>query len=121
LRKGENTNAGEATISFDEVSNASSGGLVTIDFSRCQKHKLFLTEKTTVSFTPPNGEAHLQLRILQDATGGHSITLPTADIASPGGNGYTSVTSANQEDILTFYYDGSRYIMGVLYNIKAVI
>lgn len=120
LRKGENTNAGEATISFDEVSNASSGGLVTIDFSRCQKHKLVLTENTTVSFTPPDGEAHLQLRILQDATGGHSITLPTPYYTS-NGLAYTSVTSPNQEDVLTIYYDGSRYIIGVLYNITAVV
>lgn len=119
LRKGENTNAGEATISFDEVSNASSGGLVTIDFSRCQKHKLVLTEDTTVSFTPPNGEGNFQLRILQDAIGGHTITLPT--YYTPDGKAYNSVVSPNQEDILTIYYDGSRYIIGALYNIKVVV
>jgi hypothetical protein len=112
----EGTNIGEAVIAFDEVTNTSASGTVTIDFSRCQKHVITLTENTTFSFIAPPGECHLQLRILQNATGGYTVTLPT--YYTPGGVTYDGTTGASAEDVLTLYYDGSRYIVSALYDVK---
>jgi hypothetical protein len=115
----ESRNIGEGTISFDEVIDASSSGTATIDFSAGQKHVITLTEDTTLSFIAPSGECHLQLRVVQNGTGGWALTLPT--YYTPGAEPYDGSTDANAEDILSIYYDGSRYIVSPLYDIGVVV
>lgn len=119
IPQGEDTNIGEAVIAFDEVINSSVASAVTIDFSRCQKHVITLTENTTFTFTAPPGECHLQLRVKQDATGGWLVTLPT--YYTSGAEAYDPTTEPSAEDILTIYYDGSRYIISPLYDIRVVV
>jgi len=90
--------AGNSTISFAETNNISSAGSVTIDWRTSNKQKITLTENTTFTFTNPSGPCNLVLRIIQDTTGGHTVTMPT--LLTPGGSGVSFSTSANTVDLL---------------------
>lgn len=117
---GESTNIGEGTISFDEVVDSSSGGTATIDFSSGQKHVITLTENTTLSFIAPSSVCHVQLRVLQDATGGWTLTLPSG-YKAPSRLAYEVSLAGNAEDILSIYYDGSAYTVSALKDVGVVV
>jgi len=113
---GGELNAGLHSIGFTEKNNTSSAGAVTIDWKTSNKQKITLTENTTFSFTNPSQPCNLVLRIIQDATGGWTVTLPT--IKTAGGTGLTFSTTAGAEDILMLYFDGANYIASLLQDIK---
>lgn len=59
------------------------------------------------------------LRVVQDATGGRTLTLPGASKVVNGGTGAITLSSAaNAIDLLNFYYDGTNYYWsyGVNFN-----
>ena len=74
--------------------------------------KLTLTENLTsgLFFTNnPPGPCTITLRIIQDGTGGRTISnWPTA-CKWPGGTAPLLSTGANDIDILSFYFDGTNY------------
>lgn len=50
------------------------------------------------------------IKIIQDATGSRTLTLPANSKVANGGAGALTLTSApNSEDIVTFYYDGVSF------------
>ncbi len=105
---GGELDSGENTIGFTEKANTPNSGTVTIDWKDSNKQKVTLDQNTTISFTAPSNPCNLLLKIVQDSTGGRSITLPSG-IKWPGGNAPTFSTGANSIDILSLYYDGSTY------------
>lgn len=54
------------------------------------------------------------LKVKQDSSGGHSLTLPAGSKVSNGGAGAVTLTSsANAIDILSFYYDGTNLFWNI--------
>lgn len=109
------------TVSFvSEYDNGNSGTSKTIDWSNGQHQKLTLTGDPTISFSNTK-KAHHHLKLIQDATGGRTFTLPEG--YWPGGVAYDgSNAEANQIDMIGVYHDGSDYfysIMGLDYQIPA--
>jgi len=100
------------TATFNaEVDNGNSGAADTIDFSAGQKQRSTLTANTTLTLDAPAGPCNLMLRLIQDATGGRTVTwaagtgvgairwpASTAPAVSSGG--------ANAVHLVAFYYDG---------------
>ena len=83
-------------------------GSINIDWNNGSKVKLTLTANTTVTFTNPSNPINLFLEIVQDATGGHTLTLPT--IKWSGGSSPTLSTSANNISTIALFWDGSNYL-----------
>jgi len=112
----EEVDAGENTIGFTERVNTSSSGSATIDWTKSNHQVITLTENTTLTFTAPSKPCNLTLRIKQDTTGGWTVTLPT--VKTSGGYNLSFTTTAEAEDLLMLYFDGSSYIASVLQDIK---
>jgi hypothetical protein len=91
-----------------EHDNGDSGSADTIDWSVGNKQKSTLTDNCEFTFTAPGGTCNLLLRLIQDGTGGHTVTWPLAvlwaDSTAP-----TLSTDPNAIDIIAFYYDGTNY------------
>ncbi len=62
----------------------------------------------TFTFTAPAQNRHVQVRMIQDATGGRTTTWP-ATVKWAGGVAPSFVTTANAINIANFYYDGTNY------------
>ena len=83
------------------ISNGNSGTAVTVDFINGQKRSLGLTGNTTITLSCP-GTGSYQLVLVQDATGGRTVTWgggtvlyvgsATAPAINTAANGYTVVT-----------------------------
>ena len=94
----------------DWVDNENSGAADTIDFTTGTGQKSTLTASTTYTFTAPvstTGWARLQMKIVQDATGGFDITFPANVIWDGTEPTWTDGTS-NQIMYITFVYDAER-------------
>ncbi len=89
-----------------EVDGGSSGSSKTVDFTAGQKQKLTLSANCTLTFTPA-GVANVQLKLVQDSTGGRTVTWPSMKWA--GGTAPTLTTAANGIDIISLYYDGTTW------------
>lgn len=95
---------------FDaEYNNGDSGTSITIDWNNGNFQHVTLTDNATITFTAPatGGVCRLQLRIVQDSTGGRAVSLPSMRWA--GGALPTLSSTANSEDIITIMYNGSSY------------
>lgn len=95
-----------------EFDNGNSGASDTINFGTGQKQRSTLTANTTLTLNAPPGPCNLMLRLIQDATGGRTVTWvagtgvsairwpsSTAPAVSNGG--------ANAIHVVAFYYDGT--------------
>ena len=91
-----------------EFDNGNSGTADTIDWNSGNKHKSTLTGNVTYTFTDTPGPSNLIIRIVQDATGGRTVTWPAA-VEWEGGTAPTITVTANAIDIISFYYDGTTY------------
>lgn len=97
------------TATFDaEVDNGNSGTADTINWTVGNKQKSTLTDNCTFTFTEPAGPCNLILKLIQDATGGRTVTWP-ADVNWPSGTPPTLSTGANAIDIVALYYDGTNF------------
>lgn len=95
------------TINFtSEYDNGTTSSNTTIDWKNGNNQVITLSGDVTLSFSNM-GVGHKQLRIVQDSTGGRSVTLPTGKW--PGGTAQSLSTSANAEDILSIFYNGQHY------------
>jgi hypothetical protein len=82
-------------------------GTNNIDWNQGLKAKVTLTADTTLTFTNPTQAYNMTLEIIQDSTGGHTLTLPT--ILWQGGVSPTLLTAANNKAVISLYYNGSEY------------
>ncbi len=104
---GGELNAQAHSIGFTEQTITSSSGSATIDWRNGNKATITLAEDVTLTFTNPSYSCNLVLKVVQDSTGGHSLTLPTGIKWSGGAP--TLTTTANAVDIISFLYDGTYY------------
>src|ERR1700677_4274644 len=104
------------TLTFDgEFSNGNSGsGTVAINWNNGQEQVLTLTGNPTITFTAPPGVGTFKLRLIQDGTGGRTVTWPTqgksaGNLAWNAATVITLSTGAADVDVLSIYYNGSYY------------
>jgi hypothetical protein len=100
---------------FAEYDNGNSGAADTIDFANGQNQKSTLTADTTLTIASAPGVGHYQLRLIQDATGGRTVVFVGVSAArwlnsavQPAFN-----NAANGETILTFFWNGTAYTVGM--------
>lgn len=99
----------ENTAYFDdEVDNGDSGAADTIDWTKGNKQLSTLTGNCTFTFTPPGGKCNLILRLVQDDTGGRTVTWP-ATVKWPSATAPTLSAGAADVDIIAFYWNGTNY------------
>jgi len=102
-------NARTASFGSEYNNGSQSGPSYTINWNNGQKQTITLTGNiTSLTLTAPAGVGNFLLRIVQDATGGRTITWP-GSVKWAGGTAPTLSTGANAEDIITFYYNGTSY------------
>ena len=90
-----------------ETFDSEVAALASIDWTAGNFQTITLTANTTLTFTDPDDVARLQLRIVQDATGGWTITWPT--IKWEGGSAPTLTGTADSEDIVELFWSGTSY------------
>lgn len=108
-------NAG--VVSFiSEYDNGLSGAAKTISLLNGTKQKVTLDAGTTLTISSAGaGVGHYQIRIIQDATGGHAVTFSGLSSARwlgaatpPGVN-----TVASGESILSLFFDGAGIVQSL--------
>lgn len=67
-----------------------------------------MTGNVTFTFTAPSNNRHVQVRMVQDATGGRTVTWP-ATVKWSNATQPTWTTTAAAVNIANFYYDGTNY------------
>jgi hypothetical protein len=92
----------------NEVDAGNSGTADTIDWSVGPVYKSTLTGNCTYTFTAPAQHKWVQLRMIQDGTGGRTVTWP-ASVKWANGAQPLWVTTAAAVNIATFWYDGTNY------------
>ena len=103
---GDELDAGSNSIGCTSVSSGRATAN-TIDWRDGNKQGYLADGDATLTFTAPTKPGNFMLRILQDGTGGRTITLPT--ILWPGGNAPTLTTTAHSTDIISLFYDGAEW------------
>jgi hypothetical protein len=103
-----------------EFSNGNSGSAATIQWSIAQHQSLTLTANCTLSFgSDPAGVCIATLRIVQDGTGGRTVSWP-AGIKWQGSAPPILSTSPGAEDHIDLYWNGSSYFASASFNFATV-
>lgn len=92
-----------------EIDDGNSGTADTIDWSAGPLHKSTLTGNVTYTFTAPSGIGKLQIKLVQDGTGGKTVTWPSVTWVNSGGTAPTIRSAAGAITFVNFYYDGTTY------------
>jgi hypothetical protein len=109
LKAGFNTivtdNTDSVTISRDTLTQTlTDGATVTYDATAGVSARVTLAGNRTLSITNMNNGMYLTLVVIQDGTGGRTLTLPAGTRVVNGGAGAVTLSSAiNAQDILTFF------------------
>jgi hypothetical protein len=94
---------------MSELSNIINPPTTTIDWSNTSpRQTITLTNSTTFTFINPVGISTLMLKIIQDGSGGRTVTFPT-NVLWVGGSIPTPTLAANSISLYSFYFDGSNY------------
>lgn len=91
----------------DLHNNGNSGSSQTINWNNGNVQKLTLTANCTITLSNPKNGGRYLLILVQDATGGRSVTWPSS-VKWPGGTAPT-LSGASKVDVITLVYDGSYY------------
>ncbi len=91
-----------------EYDNGTKTANFTVDFKHRPKQKVTLGANVDVTLSPPIGVAHVQLKIVQDATGSRIITWSTAINWTAGVTPILTI-AANAVDCINLYYDNSEW------------
>lgn len=99
----QNTN--DITISVDTTTQTlTDGATITFDANAGVSAKVTLGGNRTLAFSNFRNGMFLSLLIIQDGTGGRTITLPASTRVINGGAGaVTLTTAASSHDVLTFW------------------
>lgn len=92
-----------------EIDDGHSGTADTIDWSAGPLHKSTLTGNVTYTFTAPSGVGKLQIKLVQNGTGGKTVTWPSVTWVNSGGTAPTIRSAAGAITFVNFYYDGTTY------------
>lgn len=90
-----------------EVDNGNSSTSKTIDWSTGNCQKVTGTGNCTYTFTDPPGPCHLTLKYINDGTA--RTNTWDADVLWSGGTVPTHTGTNLKVDVLSFYFDGTKY------------
>lgn len=100
------------TVAFPaEFDNGNETGTFALDWNAGQKQRATLTGNiTTLNITAPSvgGAANLILKLIQDGTGGRTVTWP-GSVLWQNGTAPTLSAGAGAVDIISLYWDGTNY------------
>lgn len=100
-----------------EYNNGNSGNATTIDWRNGNKQTMTVTGAPAVlTFTAPIGSCNLVFRITQGSGGSKTITWPST-VKWPAGTAPTLSTTANDVDIICFYYSATT---GFYYGVASL-
>lgn len=120
-------NPSSGTVRFDldtitpantaEFDNANCGAASTVDWNDGNRQRITLNAANcTISFTAPTDPTgHLLLKVIQDATGGRTVTWP-GTVNFPNSTGVVLSTGASARDFFSCYYDGTEYFCTAAFN-----
>lgn len=91
-----------------EYSNGDSGTAKTLDFASRPNHSVTLSANVTFSATAPARPMDLRVRLVQDGTGGRTVTW-FADVLWAGGTPPTVNTGAGTIHLIGFFWNGTSY------------
>lgn len=101
--------AGAHSIGFT-LQTASGDGATLIDWTIGNKMKFtFGAQNETITFTDPSNPCNLLLIIVQDDPGSRTITWDSMTIKWAGGAAPTLTTTADGEDVVSLFFDGTDY------------
>lgn len=92
-----------------EYDNGNTSTAQTISGKNGDSQLSTVTGNVTYTFSNFTAGQKVVVRIVEDGTGGHTITLPT--VKWPGGTAGTFTTTANAINLLAIYYDGTNYLV----------
>lgn len=101
------------------VQTLTDGVTVTFNATNGSNAVVTLGGNRTLAWSNTVAGTYYTLRVIQDATGSRTLTLPAGSKVIGGGSGaITLSTAANAVDLITFYYDGTNYYItyGTNYN-----
>lgn len=99
------------SIRLDQDDATASGGTLTLDLSAANNFKISITADTTLAFSNKSVGYGGNLIFVQDATGGHSFTLPSECKTPVNGASIVQSTGANEISILSYYVLSSTQIL----------
>lgn len=100
---------GLKTLAYNsEIDDGNSSTAQTIDFSTGSLHKSTLTGNVTYTLTAPPAMTAVQLRVVQDGTGGRTVTWP-GSVLWDKGYAPQFADGPSVETIIGGYYDGTNY------------
>ncbi len=88
------------------LANGNSTGSFTIDWRKSTTQSLTLTADCTLTFTAPANGAYVYLELIQDSTGGRTVTFPGTVTPTNAINPAASSTTP-----LMMLYDGTSYFV----------
>lgn len=92
-----------------------SGGTSDINLLSAAHHYVTLTASTTVSFSNKDAGRQGNIIFKQDATGGHSFTLPSECKTPVNGASIVQATNANEISVLSYYVlDASNILVNYI-------
>jgi hypothetical protein len=93
------------------------GAANTVDWNSGARQRVTLNAANcTISFTAPTDPTgHLLLKVIQDGTGGRTVTWP-GTVNFPNGTGVTLSTGGGARDFFSCYYDGTEYFCTAAFN-----
>jgi len=101
-----------AAVFASEFDAGDSGSAKTIDFAGGQKQRVRLTADATLTLASPPGVGHYQLRIIQDGTGGRTLSI----VPASGTIGWVGAAlqpshnlTPNGRTVLNAYWNGSAW------------
>ncbi len=86
------------------------GTALTIDWDNGPSQKCTLTGNCTFTFSNPVAGATYSLEIVQDGTGGRTLTLPSTVRWTSNSTIPTLSTTLSTVTLVSFYYTGTRYL-----------
>lgn len=101
---------------FAEYDNGNSGaGPFTIDWSNGQNQKVGVNANTTLAVLSASAVGHYQLRLVQDATGSRTTAFTGIGSSAWINNASQPAfnTAANGQTVLTFFWTGTAFIVGM--------
>lgn len=93
---------------LNEFDAGNTGTALTIDWTKHRITKATLTGNVTFTFTAPTRATNIVLKMVEDGTGGRTITLPAA-VKFSGGTTPTWTTTASAVNVLACYADTTNY------------
>jgi hypothetical protein len=92
------------------VDHGGFGATPTINWTQGNKQKGTLNANATITFVAPNGWGNMMLELMQDATGGRTVTWPAAVKWGGGSPPDFGSMSANEIALVALFYDGTNYL-----------